>query len=118
LRNTKLGFFEDQAAVFKALAHPARLFMVEEIARNEKCVCELVKMLGLDVSTVSKHLTILRNAGILVDEKRGNMVFFRVRMGCVLEFTTCVRKELEIMAREQLEAVESLSIVPRATSNV
>ena len=100
-----LTSFENQAAVFKALAHPARLFMVEQIAEGEKCVCELVKMLGLDASTVSKHLSVLRNAGVLVDEKRGNMVFFRVRMECVLGFFSCVRKSLESRAREQLAAM-------------
>jgi len=100
-----LRLMEKEAAVFKALSHPARLFMVEEIARGEKCVCELVRMLGLDASTVSKHLTVLRNAGVLEDQKRGNMVFFRVRMECVLGFSSCVRKSLESQAREQLEAV-------------
>ena len=97
--------YENQAAVFKALAHPARLFMVEQIAAGEKCVCELVNMLGLDTSTVSKHLTVLRNAGVLADEKRGNMVFFRIRMECVVGFFSCVRKALESQAREQLAAV-------------
>lgn len=118
MEKTDLAPFGDQAAVFKALAHPARLFMVEQIAESEKCVCELVNMLGLDTSTVSKHLTVLRNAGILADEKRGNMVFFRVRMECVLEFSACVRKALKARAREQLEAVENLFNVQREASNL
>ncbi|MGD8353621.1 MAG: metalloregulator ArsR/SmtB family transcription factor [Pseudomonadota bacterium] len=104
MKKISIASFENQAAVFKALAHPARLFMVEQIAEGEKCVCELVKMLGLDTSTVSKHLTVLRNAGVLADEKRGNMVFFRIRMECVMGFFSCVRKALESQAREQLEA--------------
>lgn len=97
--------YERQAAVFKALAHPARLFMVEQIAEGEKCVCELVAMLDLDNSTVSKHLTVLRNAGVLADEKRGNNVYFRIRMECVIGFFSCVRKALESQAREQLAVV-------------
>jgi len=106
MEKVSIAPYENQAAVFKALAHPARLFMVEQVAAGEKCVCELVNMLGLDTSTVSKHLTVLRNAGVLVDEKRGNMVFFKVRMECVVGFFTCVRKALESQAREQLaEAV-------------
>ena len=105
MKNVSLTPYENQAAVFKALAHPARLFMVEQIAAGEKCVCELVKMLGLDTSTVSKHLTVLRNAGVLVDEKRGNMVFLMVRMECVVGFFSCVRKALENQARDQLAAV-------------
>jgi len=97
--------FENPSLVFKALSHPARLFMVEEIGRGEKCVCELVKRLELDPSTVSKHLTVLRNAGVLADEKRGNQVFYRVRMECVLGFSSCVREALVAQAKEQLEAV-------------
>ena len=105
MKKVSISAYENQAAVFKALAHPARLFMVEQVANGEKCVCELVNMLGLDTSTVSKHLTVLRNAGVLVDEKRGNMVFFKVRMECVVGFFSCVRKALESQAREQLAAV-------------
>jgi len=105
MKKTSLFPYENQAAVFKALAHPARLFMVEQIAQGEKCVCELVGMLGLDASTVSKHLSVLRNAGVLADEKRGNMVFFRVRMKCVVGFFSCVRAAIEDQAREQLAAV-------------
>ncbi|MDF1537078.1 MAG: metalloregulator ArsR/SmtB family transcription factor [bacterium] len=105
MEKASLAPYENQAAVFKALAHPARLFMVEQIAAGEKCVCELVNMLGLDTSTVSKHLTVLRNAGVLVDQKRGNMVFFTVRMECVVGFFSCVRKALESQAREHLAAV-------------
>jgi DNA-binding transcriptional ArsR family regulator len=105
MEKTTVSPYDKQAAVFKALSHPARLFMVEQIAAGEKCVCELVNMLGLDTSTVSKHLTVLRNAGVLSDEKRGNMVFFRVRMQCVMGFFSCVRKALENQAREQLAAV-------------
>jgi len=105
MKKVSVDSYVNPAAVFKALAHPARLFMVEQIAEGEKCVCELVGMLGLDTSTVSKHLTVLRNAGVLADEKRGNMVFFKVRMECVTGFFSCVRKALETQAREQLARV-------------
>lgn len=105
MERISLAPYDSQATVFKALAHPARLFIVEQTAAGEKCVGELVNLLGLDTSTVSKHLTVLRNAGVLMDEKRGNMVFFRVRMECVVGFFSCVRKALETQAREQLAAV-------------
>lgn len=100
-----LSSYESQAGVFKALAHPARLFIVHQIADEEKCVCEIVKTLDLDTSTVSKHLAVLRNAGIVKDEKRGNMVFYRIRMDCVLDLFACVNKALESQTRERLEAV-------------
>lgn len=66
---------EAKAQIFKALGHPSRLRIVCELAAGERCVCELTDVIGADKSTVSKHLLILKQAGILQDEKRGNMVF-------------------------------------------
>jgi len=79
-----------RAEVMKALGHPTRLFVVEELARGERCVCELQQMIGADVSTVSKHLSVLKNAGLVVDDKRGTQVFYALRVPCVLNFFGCV----------------------------
>ena len=92
--------------VLKALAHPARLLIVEELERGERCVCELQALVGLDMSTVSKHLTLLRNAGVVADEKQGNKVFYRLTMPCFLRFMGCVQDVLERSVREQMAALE------------
>ena len=63
--------YEAQARIVKAMAHPSRLFLVDILSHRERYVRELTEMIGSDMSTVSKHLAILRNAGILEDEKRG-----------------------------------------------
>ena len=97
--------YERRAEVFKALAHPVRLFMVEQLAFGEKCVCDLTSMLDIDMSTVSKHLSVLRNAGVVSDEKRGANVYYRIRMGCVLGFFACVQEAIERQAREHLTVV-------------
>lgn len=96
---------EAQARVIKALAHPTRLFLVEELRLKERCVCNLAEMVGSDVSTVSKHLALLRQAGIVEDEKRGQQVFYRLRRGCAQELTSCASAILEETARRHLEAV-------------
>lgn len=83
-----------RAAVLKALGHPARLFMVDALARQERCVNELTQLVGLDVSTVSKHLLVLKNAGIVTDDKRGKQVFYTLRVPCVVNFFTCVESVL------------------------
>ncbi len=70
--------FRFRATTTKALAHPARLFMLETLAGGERCVCELREMVGLDLSTVSKHLALLRGAGLVTDERRGTQVFYRL----------------------------------------
>ncbi|MFA6287087.1 MAG: metalloregulator ArsR/SmtB family transcription factor [Opitutaceae bacterium] len=79
-----------RAAVFKALGHPARLQIVEELAAGERCVCEFVDMVGLGWSAVSRHLAVLKAAGVLEDEKRGLQVFYRLALPCVKSFTDCL----------------------------
>ncbi len=79
-----------RAAVFKALGHPARLHIVEELAAGERCVCDLVDLVGLGWSAVSRHLAVLKAAGVLEDEKRGLHVFYRLALPCVKSFTDCL----------------------------
>ena len=83
---------ERRARVMKPLAHPSRLFIVDELSRGERCVCELQELVGADMSTVSKHLAALRHAGLVRDERRGNQVFYSLVAPCVLDFIDCVAK--------------------------
>jgi ArsR family transcriptional regulator len=87
--------FKSQAQVFKALAHPARLLMVDELSRGERCVCELAELVGSEMPTVSRHLSQLKYAGIVDDEKRGTQVFYRLVTPCVMNFFRCVAKVRE-----------------------
>ena len=93
----------NRANVFKALAHPTRLFVVDELAKGPRCVCELTTLIGADVSTVSKHLSVLRNAGIIRDEKRGTQVWYDLRMPCVLSFFRCIENAITSRAEWQIE---------------
>jgi ArsR family transcriptional regulator len=79
-----------RTAVFKALGHPARLRMIDAIGDGECCVCQLVEVAGLAWSTVSRHLTLLKRAGVLEGEKRGQQVFYRLRLSCVAELNHCL----------------------------
>ncbi|MFH2055069.1 MAG: metalloregulator ArsR/SmtB family transcription factor [bacterium] len=92
-RNTR-NQYEMRAAIIKALAHPTRLFIVDELARGERCVCELTEMIGDDISTVSKHLAVLKRAGLVEDDKRGLQVWYRLRVPCILKFFGCVEDVL------------------------
>jgi ArsR family transcriptional regulator len=93
--------FEAKANVLKALAHPTRLWMAESLAEGERCVCEFVEGSNADFSTVSRHLAVLRQAGIVEMEKRGKQVFYRLKVPCVLEFMHCVERVILERAREQ-----------------
>ena len=72
------------------MAHPSRLLMIEELSRGERCVCELTELVGADISTVSKHLSVLHETGIVERDKRGLKVFYRLALPCVLDFFTCL----------------------------
>lgn len=94
--------YRARAKVVKALAHPTRLFIVDQVAKGEKCVCDLQEMIGVDMSTVSKHLSVLKEAGVVSDEKRGLQVFYRLRVPCVLNLFGCVEGVLRANAEAQL----------------
>ena len=68
----------DYVNVFKALSDPNRIRIVKMLSERELCMCEVREMLDLSNSTVSKHLTILRDAGLLLDTKDGKWVNFRI----------------------------------------
>jgi DNA-binding transcriptional ArsR family regulator len=97
--------YEARARIMKALAHPSRLFIVDELSKSERCVCELTDMVGSDISTVSKHLSVLKAAGIVVDDKRGTQVFYSLRVRCVLGFFDCVGAVMQSIAEEQQEVL-------------
>ena len=104
MNRERLAKLNVKAQVLKAMAHPSRLCIVEELAKRERCVCELTEMIGADMSTVSKHLTVLKHAGIVADEKRGAMVFYRLRVPCLGKLFESVESVLECSARELAEA--------------
>lgn len=77
--------------IFRSLASQARLCIIRELSgETEKCVSDLVDCCGLGWSTVSHHLAILREAGIVSDEKRGQQVFYRLALPCVTHFIHCL----------------------------
>ena len=97
--------YEARARVIKAMAHPTRLYLVDELSRKSRCVCELTDLVGADTSTVSKHLSILKAAGIVSDEKRGLQVWYTLKMPCVMNFFGCVEQVLRRTADEQFTLV-------------
>src|ERR1700727_2688435 len=70
----------NDATLFKALADPHRLTMLATLARadDEVCVCDFTAALPLNQPTVSHHLKILRDAGLVTWERRGTWVYYRL----------------------------------------
>ena len=100
------ALIEAKANVLKALGHPTRLWMAEQLAGGEKCVCELVEDIDADFSTVSKHLTVLKQAGVVIDEKRGKQVYYKLKVPCILNFMPCIEAVLQATAQTHIELLK------------
>lgn len=97
--------YEERAKIIKAMAHPSRLMMIDALVDGEKCVCELRELVGSDMSTVSKHLALMKEAGIVVDHKVGQQVFYSLRVPCIMNFFGCVEAVMKSNAKEKMELV-------------
>lgn len=84
-----LKSYSREAQVFKVLSHPTRLFIVHELGKKDTCVCKLTEMVGDDISTISKHLSVLRNAGVVDSIRKGNQVIYRLKLRCALKLAAC-----------------------------
>ena len=88
------AFYEARARIAKAMAHPSRLLMLEVLQQREHCVCELTELVGADQSTVSKHLAVLKQAGLVEDRRDGAMTYYRPRVCCLEGFWQCIESVL------------------------
>jgi DNA-binding transcriptional ArsR family regulator len=102
--------YEARANIIKAMGHPARLFILEELKKHERCVNDLTQMIGSDISTVSKHLSVLKNSGLVVDEKRGTSIFYKLRTRCVLDFISCIETVLKTKAEDEMQIAQCCGI--------
>jgi ArsR family transcriptional regulator len=68
----------DVVKIFKALADPTRLRIVLLLRRRELCVCELMYILRMEQSRVSRHMRVLRDAGIAEDVREGRWIIYRI----------------------------------------
>ncbi|MDZ4122493.1 MAG: metalloregulator ArsR/SmtB family transcription factor [Candidatus Cloacimonadaceae bacterium] len=82
--------YKEMANTLKALAHPTRLFIMDKLHEKEHCVCELQELIGVDMSTVSRHLGVLKNAGIIDSRKVQNQVIYSLLCPCILDIYDCV----------------------------
>ena len=94
-----------RAAVLKALAHPTRLWLLEQLQQQEQCVCELTDGVNADISTVSKHLSVLKQVGIISSRREGKQIYYRLETPCLLKMLGCLETVIEKNARNHAELV-------------
>jgi len=104
----KSMLYEKQAEVTKAVAHPLRIAILDFLKDGEKCVCDIAEHVASERSNVSKHLSIMVNAGILNCRKEGLKVIYRLNCPCILDFLTCVTGVLKQQAEENEKLLSAL----------
>ena len=91
MKNIEREKTDKDVEILKALAHPVRLGIVKALhGKGEFCACEICGLFECDRTTASKHLAILRRAGIVEYERDGKMIIYRLAMPCVSEFLRCI----------------------------
>ncbi|MDC7125309.1 MAG: metalloregulator ArsR/SmtB family transcription factor [Spirochaetales bacterium] len=80
---------EIRAHMFKALAHPLRIYFLEKLKEKSWCVCELADEAGIPKSAASKHLAQLKEAGLVEDSKTGTRVEYSITAPCLLDMAAC-----------------------------
>ena len=91
-----------KASLLKALAHPDRIRIFEALAAGEKTVGEIVGMLGAKPAMTSRHLAVLRGAGLVSARKDGLNVYYANKMPCMLNMLACVDQAVCEMADEHM----------------
>lgn len=86
------SFYGDKAEIFKALANPVRLQIIDQLLDGEKCVCEITKNLNCEQPHISKSLAKLKSAGLIKDRKEGLNVYYSLTFSCLGEFINCLNK--------------------------
>lgn len=100
--------YKRKAELFKTLAHPARIRILELLAERERSVSELLPEIGLESSHLSQQLGVLRRAGVVAATKQGNLVIYTLSTPDVAALLTIARKVLSDLLSDQAGLLEDL----------
>jgi ArsR family transcriptional regulator len=92
---------EIRAKIIKAMGHPVRLMMIEFLKKRERSFSDIFDLFKLDKSTVSKHLLVLKESGIISSRKAGTDMIYRLDVPCVTDFFSCVTAVIESNVKKQ-----------------
>ncbi len=101
MTQTEMMLYEKQAEVAAAIAHPIRLAILDFLRDEEQCVCDIARAVASERSNISRHLSVMVNAGVLDSRKEGLKVFYRLKCPCILDFFSCISKVLRQQLRDQ-----------------
>jgi ArsR family transcriptional regulator len=108
LNKNKELLYEKQAEIAKAIAHPLRVAIINFLKDGEQCVCDIAEHVGSERSNVSRHLSVMTNAGLLVYRKDGLKVIYKLKCICIVDFFTCVTGVLKQQAKDSNKLLAAL----------
>ena len=108
LEKNKQRVFEKQAEVINAMAHPVRIAIIDFLKDGEQCVCDIAAHIGSERSNVSRHLSVMVNAGVLEYRKDGLKVIYKLKCPCILDFFSCMSNMLRQQAKESNKLLNAL----------
>ena len=100
--------FEKQSEIAKAIAHPLRLAIIDFLKDGEQCVCDIAESISSERSNVSRHLSVMVNAGLLEYRKDGLKVIYRLKCECIVDFFKCITNVLREQAEENRQLLTAL----------
>ena len=100
--------FKKQAEIAKAIAHPLRIAIIDFLKDGEQCVCDIAEHIGSERSNVSRHLSVMVNAGVLEYRKEGLKVIYGLKTPCILEFFSCITRVVRQQAKEHERLLRAL----------
>jgi len=105
---SKQLLFEKQADIAKAIAHPLRIAIIDFLKDGEQCVCDIAEHVGSERSNVSRHLSVMVNAGLLGYRKEGLKVIYNLKCTCIVDFFSCVTGVLKQQAKENEKLLKAV----------
>ena len=100
--------FEKQSEIAKAIAHPLRIAIIDFLKDGEQCVCDIAKYVGSERSNVSRHLSVMVNAGVLEYRKEGLKVIYKLKCPCILDFFSCMKGVLKQQVKENEKLLKAM----------
>jgi ArsR family transcriptional regulator len=95
--------YKKKVALLKAMAHPVRLAILEELYGRAMTACEIAGLFESDRTTVSKHVAVLKSTGLIGCRKQGRNVFYFLNVPCVLEVLPCIERAQAEKEKEDLD---------------
>lgn len=100
LSKDKMTLYKRQADILQAIGQPIRIAIANFLKDGEQCVCDIAEFVGSERSNISKHLSVMVNAGLLESRKDGLNVIYRLKCRCIPDFLSCVTDVLKQQVKD------------------